>query len=355
MKSTACTLLLICSILILITGGNATNSIHREVISRPKKLAFVPDIIRSDARRKCRTCFRTILGENDLADTKNPTTNYDGFKQEVLTTSHNSHYMRKMEWNHGSLKLNTRRREENRLFIAPTIYLCYLIATLYLLCELINLNLPVKGTTLGFKTIALVTTGLSWDNFVISFGSIFCRDICSFNQTLKHTILKWLSYPRFTLHIVGIPLQSVAVAEMGKAANIGFLQSKNATIIVMLLSLGVAIADHVHFSRSSGIVLDTHKELPPNSLQRGLIKFTYKKRCFAYLIPALMFLMFSTIVGATAYITGKDIWLANWIFFSAVTAILGNAIPSRMTAFTGSLGEIGMQFCLIKAARIVYC
>ena len=81
----------------------------------------------------------------------------------------------------------------------------------------------IVTSTLGSKALALVTGALIWDNLVITIGSLFFRDVEE-NPT-KYQILKVLSFPRFTLHAVGTPLQCITIAEMGRAAGVGFLQS----------------------------------------------------------------------------------------------------------------------------------
>ena len=60
--------------------------------------------------------------------------------------------------------------------------------------------------------------------------------------------MKLLSYPRFTLHAVGVPLQCVTVAEMGKAAGIGFLQSKLVQMAIALVAVMV-VSRIILFSR----------------------------------------------------------------------------------------------------------
>ena len=105
--------------------------------------------------------------------------------------------------------------------IAPTIqyaaYTSILILFIYKLCD------AIVTTTLGSKALALVTGALIWDNMIISIGSFFFKDIAT--NPKKYKILETLSIPRFTLHAVGVPLQCITVAEMGKVAGVEFLQS----------------------------------------------------------------------------------------------------------------------------------
>ena len=71
-------------------------------------------------------------------------------------------------------------------------------------------------------------------------GSFFFRDITS--NPAKYRLLKMLSHPRFTLHAIGVPMQCVTIAEMGKAAGVGFLQSS-------FVQSGIAVVAFVTVSR----------------------------------------------------------------------------------------------------------
>ena len=103
---------------------------------------------------------------------------------------------------------------------APTIYAAYTIILILVIYELRD---AIVTTTLGSKALALVTGALIWDNMIISIGSFFFKDIAT--NPKKYKILETLSIPRFTLHAVGVPLQCITVAEMGKVAGVEFLQS----------------------------------------------------------------------------------------------------------------------------------
>ncbi len=220
-------------------------------------------------------------------------------------------------------------------FIAPSIYLLFTAALAFLISELAKVN-TVKAPPLGYRTLALVTGALIWDNFVITLGSFFFRGITSTSP--RHSLLKWLSYPRFTLHAIGTPLQCISLAEMGKTAGVGFLQSGFAQTTVVILSFALAFFDRLKFARSPGIVLDDHADSPVNALERDLIKFTYKEPSFTYVIPAIILALFNLVVGVLAKIEGKSNSLANWLIFAAVTALIGNGLPGPIMSFTGNLG-----------------
>jgi hypothetical protein len=116
--------------------------------------------------------------------------------------------------------------------IAPTIYAIFTAALIAIIYQLRD---AITTRTLGSTALAFVTGALIWDNLIISIGSFFFRDIGT--NPKKYQILKILSYPRFTLHAVGVPLQLITVAEMGKFAGVGFLQSA----IVQKLTIVAAI------------------------------------------------------------------------------------------------------------------
>ena len=118
--------------------------------------------------------------------------------------------------------------------IAPTIYASYTAALIYIIYQLRD---AFVTKTLGSTALAFVTGALIWDNLIISICSYFFRDADT-NPT-KYKILKWLSYPRFTFHAVGVPLQCITVAEMGKFAGVGFLQSNIAQIGVVIAAVVV--------------------------------------------------------------------------------------------------------------------
>lgn len=234
-------------------------------------------------------------------------------------------------------------------FIAPSIYAGFTAILIYIIYELRD---AIITTTLGTKALALVTGALIWDNLIITIGSIFFRDVEE-NPT-KYQILKVLSYPRFTLHAVGTPLQCITIAELGKAAGVGFLESDIVQIGVVIAAIALAIQDRQKFVNSPGLTLTTYEDSPWDALEKDLVKFTYKEPLFAYVIPAIILALFNLVVGIVGLKTGLDPELSKWLFFAAITALVGNALPGSINTFSGNLGECGMQFGLLQAARIVY-
>lgn len=121
--------------------------------------------------------------------------------------------------------------------IAPSIYAAYTAALIFIIYQLRD---AIVTKTLGSTALAFVTGALIWDNLIISIGSFFFKDIDTNPQ--KYKILKWLSYPRFTFHAIGVPLQLITVAEMGKFAGVGFLQSDVVQIGIILASFALVSA-----------------------------------------------------------------------------------------------------------------
>ncbi len=127
--------------------------------------------------------------------------------------------------------------------IAPSIYAAYTAALIFIIYGLRD---AIVTKTMGSTALAFVTGALIWDNMIISIGSFFFKDIDTNPQ--KYKILKWLSYPRFTFHAIGVPLQLITVAEMGKFAGVGFLQSD-------VVQIGIVVASFALVSNVMGCAL----------------------------------------------------------------------------------------------------
>ncbi len=132
------------------------------------------------------------------------------------------------------------------VILAPSIiYAGYTIFSMLILYEIMNEKniLLVSSTSLGEKALALTVIGLIWDNLVITVGSLFFRDVE--DDKSKYDILKALSWPRFTLHAT-LPLECITVAELGKAAEVGFLQSYPVQAAIIVASI-VLVRDNATF------------------------------------------------------------------------------------------------------------
>ncbi len=107
-------------------------------------------------------------------------------------------------------------------FFAASIFTASTVAVIYIIYIFRDMIMNAEPTV-GFVSLLFVTVTLIWDKFVISLGSACFRDVET-NAT-KYQILKLLSFPRFIFHAIGAPLQCITIAEMGKYAGLGCLQS----------------------------------------------------------------------------------------------------------------------------------
>ena len=146
--------------------------------------------------------------------------------------------------------------------IAPTIYALYTAALIYIIYQLRD---AIVAPTLGSFALSFVTGALIWDNLIISIGSFFFKDIDT--NPKKYQILKWLSYPRFTFHAVGVPLQCITVAEMGKFAGVGFLQSDIVQIGIMVAA--VALVRYNFFTIDPILFCFKHAQLTKHASPLG--------------------------------------------------------------------------------------
>lgn len=234
--------------------------------------------------------------------------------------------------------------------IVPAIYTGFTGLLIYVFAQKLRNAFYTK--TIGGAAMTFVTVSLIYDNFLIAFGSLFFRDIET-NPT-KRKILKFLSWPRFTTHAVGVPLQCVTVAEMGKFAGIGFLQSNFVQWGIVVAALLVGIYDRNKFMNSPGLSLDLMTDSPVEALERDLVKFTYKEPKFTYVIPVLILVFFNLAVGLMARGIEGSAAIGNWMTFGALAGLIGNILPGPIMTFAGNLGEVGMQYGLLNAAKIVY-
>ena len=108
------------------------------------------------------------------------------------------------------------------------------------------------------------------------------------------------------------------------------------------------------FANSPGIERTIWNQPPWEALERDLVKFGYVEVEFAYIIPAIVLSLSSLIVGISALKAGVEPEVGKWMLFTGLSALVGNALPGSIMTFTGNLGEAGMQFGLLEAARIVY-
>jgi len=135
--------------------------------------------------------------------------------------------------------------------IAPSIYAGFTGILIHIIYQLRD---AVTTRTLGSTALAFVTGALIWDNMIISLGSLLFRDAAT--NPAKYKILKLLSFPRFTLHAVGVPFQFITIAEMGKFAGVGFLQNNLVQMAVVAAAFVVVSRLRTSISQNDTIYID---------------------------------------------------------------------------------------------------
>ena len=96
--------------------------------------------------------------------------------------------------------------------IGPSAFFLVVAAILRkLFFEIQDSSLPA---TIGTASLLTVTAGVGYDNLIIGLGANARTD------EKVYEVLKWLFYPRFILHAVGLPFLYVTTAEIGKAAGV---------------------------------------------------------------------------------------------------------------------------------------
>lgn len=231
--------------------------------------------------------------------------------------------------------------------VVPAFFLMFAGIMTYLIYELRDINMPA---TLGSKALSLTVGSLIWDNLIIAVGSIFFKDAKT--QPVSHGLLKLLSFPRFTLHAVGTPLNIITVAEMGKAAGIPFLTSNLIQSVISAVCIIVAVVDRTKFVTGAGIDLATYEDSPPKALERAITRFTYKEPSFTDIIPAIILAVSSLVVG----LVGRkyDEYIGNWLVVGAVAALAGSSQKGHIMTFTGNAGEAVLMFAMLQVAAKVY-
>jgi hypothetical protein len=144
-----------------------------------------------------------------------------------------------------------------------------------LLVKLVK-NIQDSGLQRSIGVLALFFTSVTvgYDNFIIGLGKLFFAD--AETNERKRSILKVLSYPRFTAHAVFVPFLFTTVAEIGKGVGITWLESSNIQLIMIIAATVVGVYSRVQFVRGDGIQLaDPDEDVPNKALQRELVWFTY--------------------------------------------------------------------------------
>ena len=200
------------------------------------------------------------------------------------------------------------------------------------------------------KALSLTVGSLIWDNLIIAVGSIFFKDAKT--QPVSYGLLKLLSFPRFTLHAVGTPLDIITVAEMGKAAGIHFLASNLIQSVISAVCIIVAVVDRTKFVTGAGIDLATYEDSPPKALERAITRFSYKESSFANIIPTILLAVSTLVVG----LAGRkyDEYIGNWLVAGAVAVLVGSSQKGHIMNFTGNAGEAVLMFAMVHVAAKIY-
>lgn len=200
--------------------------------------------------------------------------------------------------------------------------------------------------SVGVLTLFFTSVTVAYDNFIVGIGKPFFGDAKT--NSLKRSILKVLSYPRFTAHAVFVPLLFTIVAEIGKAFGIAWLKSSKTQLITIIAATVVAVYSRVQFVRGDGIQL----AVPEEEVEADLVWFTYVSPSFANVLPAVLVSLFSIVVGGFGYFGGASKSAAIWMVFGGVVAIVGNA-PTDYMRYTGNFAEICLLWGMYEAAKIV--
>ena len=193
--------------------------------------------------------------------------------------------------------------------------------------------------SIGTASLVCVTCAVLYDNLVIGLGATL----------FSHDTLKWLSYPRFYLHFVGVPFLYTTTAEIGKAAGVSWLKQDWIQWMIVVLAAVIASISTRRFVRSNGIRLADTSEFPPQCMARQLVWFTYAKQDFLYYVaPSIVLAFWSLFVGICAV---KSTPVAGtWLIASAVGVLIGSAPKKHVARFTGNLVEVTMLWCMFKSS-----
>jgi hypothetical protein len=85
-------------------------------------------------------------------------------------------------------------------FIVSSFFGVYSAIFVYLLNHFLTQMSTSLYSNVGINTLALFLAAFFWDNFILSTGSFFFRNITHPNHKFKFKVLEALSYPRFILH-----------------------------------------------------------------------------------------------------------------------------------------------------------
>ena len=230
-----------------------------------------------------------------------------------------------------SLSQSTRLLGPSNFFLI----LAAMLGRLLLSIQKSSLSLNSVGTA----SLVCVTFAVLYDNLVIGLGAMHF----SFSK------LKWLSYPRFYLHFVGVPFLYTTTAEIGKAASVSWLERDSIQRMIVVLAAVIASISTRRFVLSNGIQLADTSEFPPQCMAQQLVWFTYAKQDFLYYVaPSIVLAFWSILVGTSALKLAPV--AGAWLIVSGVGVLIGSAQKKHVARFTGNLVEVTMLWCMFKSA-----
>ena len=151
--------------------------------------------------------------------------------------------------------------------IPSTVFLAFAAVLVKLVTNILDSNLQ---HTVGVLTLFFTSVTVAYDNFIIGIGKPLFGDAGmkeDGGNEVKQTILKALSFPRFTAHAVFVPFLFTTVAEIGKNLGISWLESSKIQLIMIIGATIVGVYSRIQFVRGKGIVL---------AKEDDLVWFTYK-------------------------------------------------------------------------------
>ncbi|MDZ8187555.1 MAG: hypothetical protein RMX96_22230 [Nostoc sp. ChiSLP02] len=185
-----------------------------------------------------------------------------------------------------------------------------------------------QSTSLAMIIWPIVLVSISYDNFILSIGSLIGEG----------EVLKTLSLLRFLLHYLVVPLFIVIGVELAHRAGAGWANNL-VRILSWVIALGLAAID----VSSNYIGL----ELVPVQFM-GILRY--------HLGNVSGLPIITIVVNLFVLLIGIGIWIRQkwwWLFVGTLIALVGNAIPSSLVGtLAGSTSEFLMAISLLLTENI---
>lgn len=185
-----------------------------------------------------------------------------------------------------------------------------------------------QSTSLAMIILPIVLASISYDNFILSIGSLIGEG----------EVLKTLSTIRFFLHYLVVPLFIVIGVELAHRAGAGWANNV-VRILSWVIALGLAAIDVA--SNYIGL------ELVPVQFM-GILRYHVANSSGLPII--------TIVVNLFVLLIGIGIWIRQkwwWLFVGTLVALVGNAIPSSLVGtLAGSTSEFLMAISLLLTEEI---